>query len=215
MKVIGVCTDDGECVGSPELRSAARSQQSPSPLPVEIDLTDPDSFSDNMSEDLAPFSDDVPLPPAPSCLFWPLSRCVLQCCSIPSTCHASPTWSRVFPISDLLDSSTVASSFRMHCCRQRIHYVCLARLVHSCSPLSPSVVPTFAGAKCLVGSVVTRLLIWHSVLALLSFNFTWACCRGISCGCPSPTVSEAATSKKRARTQRYHNWRVQTSDQSR
>ena len=44
-----------------------------------------------LSEDLAPFSDDVPLPPAPSCFVCdghlassgPLSRCVLQCCSIP------------------------------------------------------------------------------------------------------------------------------------
>ena len=50
-------------------RLAARFQQSASSLPV---LTDPDGFSDDMSEDLASFSDNVPLPPAPSCLrlFW-------------------------------------------------------------------------------------------------------------------------------------------------
>ena len=45
----------------------ARIQQSASSLPVEINLTDPDGFSDDMSEDLASFSDNVPLPPAPSC----------------------------------------------------------------------------------------------------------------------------------------------------
>ena len=36
-------------------RLAARSQQSVSLLPVEIDLTDLDGFSDDISEDLAPF----------------------------------------------------------------------------------------------------------------------------------------------------------------
>ena len=62
-----------------------------SSLPVEINLTDPDGFSDDMSEDLASFPDNVPLPPAPSCFVsdghfassGPLSRCVLQCCSLP------------------------------------------------------------------------------------------------------------------------------------
>ena len=57
--------------------------------PVEIDLTDPDGFSDGMSEDLTSFSDNVPLPPATSGFVCdghfassgPLSRCVLQCCS--------------------------------------------------------------------------------------------------------------------------------------
>ena len=71
-------------------RLAARFQQSASSLPVEIDLTDPDGFSDGMSEDLASFSDNVPLPPASSCFVCdghfassgPLSRCVLQCWSL-------------------------------------------------------------------------------------------------------------------------------------
>ena len=45
-------------------RLAACFQQSASSLSVEIDLTDLDGFSDDMS-DLASFSDNVPLPPAP------------------------------------------------------------------------------------------------------------------------------------------------------
>ena len=72
-------------------RLAARFQLSASSLPVEIDHTDPDGFSDDMSEDLASLSDNAPLPPAPSCFVCdghfassrPLSRCVMQCCSLP------------------------------------------------------------------------------------------------------------------------------------
>ena len=98
-------------------RLADLSQQS-SQVPVEIDLTDPDGFSDNMKEDLTPFS-DVPLPPVPSCFVCdghfassgPLSRCVLQCCSI---------------------------SIHLQCVTDLVHLPSQSVVCPACNPQSPS-----------------------------------------------------------------------------
>ena len=65
-----------------------------------IDLTDTEHNSDGLSDDPVALS-DVDLLPIPSCFVCdghfaasgPFSRCILQCCSIPSRCSASPTWS--------------------------------------------------------------------------------------------------------------------------
>ena len=144
-------------------RLAALSQQT-SPVPVEIDLTDPDFFSDNMSKDLASPSDIVPLLPAPSCFVCdghfassgPLFRCVLQCCSVSIhqqcvtdlvlessqsvVCPACNSQSPEAPAGERMICSSpqsFATSFSVPCCRQRIHYECLARSVHSCGDHCP------------------------------------------------------------------------------
>ena len=89
-------------------RLAADSLQTSQVL-VESDLTDLDGFSDDMSEDLAPFSDDVPLPPAPSyfvcgghsLLLGHPPASFLQCCSSHTLAMHHRLGPRVFPVSDL------------------------------------------------------------------------------------------------------------------
>ena len=124
---------------------------------------DPDGFSDDMSEDLAPFSVNVPLLPARGhfAASGPLSYEFLQCCSLPThlqcitdlvhessqsvdcpACNAQSPSSADFlhfqhfccihhveaPAGECMICSgpqSMASSFSVPCCRQRIHYECL------------------------------------------------------------------------------------------
>ena len=159
-------------------QSARSSPPSLPPQPMSIDLTDTEPISDGLSDDLV--LSEVDAFPAPSCFVCdghfassgPLSRCVLQCCSLSvhlqcvtdlvhllSQSVVCPACNSQFPSSlDFLrqhlccvrhveapagecmicsSPQSFASCFSLPCCRQRIHYECLARSVHSCGDQCP------------------------------------------------------------------------------
>ena len=109
---------------------------------------------------------------------WSAPPAILSPLPLPALVLCSPCGGSCRRVHDLFLSSVFASSFSLPCCRQRIHYECLARSVHACGDYCPFCTQDLA-PSCLTlfwqpplntstfPSISTRSLrILHSVLSV-------------------------------------------------